>query len=208
DGTDPLDVVALAATRDRAATLNTTIRDRLQATGHLGPDHHVAGRTFAVGEAVVVTRNDYRRGLLNGTRGTITAINRRGVTLHLDSQLAVVVPAIWAADRLRPAYALTLHKAQGLTVGIALVDTSGIRDRNAAYVAASRARHRTELHHTGLDPLLEAVCDDPLARASRAPNQPAALRGLAARFLRPSRQQLALEQLIYDQGQRYMGRDR
>jgi ATP-dependent exoDNAse (exonuclease V) alpha subunit len=56
---------------------------------------------------------------------------------------------------------MTVHKAQGLTVDIALVDTTGLGDRNSAYVAASRARHRTELHHTDVDQIIDALADDP-----------------------------------------------
>ena len=194
-GARPFDVVALAASRHSATTLNTAIRTRLQHASLLGTDRDVAGRTLAVGELVVVTRNDHPRALLNGTRATITAISRRGLTLHLDDNRNVTVPAAWAAERLRPAYALTVHKAQGLTVDAAFVDTTGLRDRNAAYVAASRARHRTELHHTGLDPLLEAICDDPLTAVSRRPSGGLdARRRLASRVGAQREQQLAIDQ--------------
>src|SRR5205823_2114364 len=116
-------------------------------------------------------------------------------TLHLDDNRRVTVPPEWAAERLRPAYALTVHKAQGLTVDTALVDTTGLRDRNAAYVAASRARRRTELHHTGLDPLLEAICDDPLIAVPRTPSgELHARRRLASRVAALREQQLAIDQ--------------
>jgi len=207
-GTRLFDVIALAATRKNATALNTAIRNRLQQHGRLGTDRDVAGRAFAVGELVVVNRNDNPRGLLNGTRAVITTINRRDVTMHLDDDRTVTVPAAWAADRLRPAYAMTVHKAQGLTVDIALVDTTGITDRNAGYVAASRARHRTELHHTGLDPLLEAMCDDPLTRQPSLQRPDDAIRHLAARFRRPAQQHLAVDQLIHERNTPDLGRTR
>jgi hypothetical protein len=56
---------------------------------------------------------------------------------------------------------MTLHKAQGLTVDVALVDVTGLADRNSAYVAASRARHGTDLHYTDLDQIVGALADDP-----------------------------------------------
>ena len=195
-GAGPFEVVALATSRTSADALNVAIRNQLQHASLLGSDVAVAGRVFAVGELVVVTRNDHPRGLFNGTRGVITAINRRGVTLRLDGAATTTVPPTWAAERLQLAYALTVHKAQGLTVDTAFVDTSGLRDRNAAYVAASRARHRTELHHTGLDPLLEAICDDPLGAAPGA-RELDARRQLASRVSARREQRLAIDQATH-----------
>ncbi len=124
DGAAAFEVVALAGTRSGAAALNTAIRERLRTGGRLGRDQPVGDRELAVGELVLVTRNDHRASLLNGTRGVITAINGRSVRLRLDDGRATAVPLAWAADRLRPAYAMTVHKAQGLTVDVALVDTT------------------------------------------------------------------------------------
>lgn len=144
----------------------------------------------------MVTRNDHGRGLLNGSRGTITAITDPHVTLHLDEGRIVTVPTSWAADRLRPAYAMTVHKAQGLTVDVAIVDTTGLADRNAGYVAASRARHRTELHHTSDTDLAEALRDDPLTATARPANTRAAEIAFAQRLRRLRAQQLASTRLL------------
>jgi ATP-dependent exoDNAse (exonuclease V) alpha subunit len=162
DGASPLDVVALTGTRRDAQELNAHIRERLQQHGRLGADQPVGPGALAVGELVLVTRNDNPRGLLNGTRGIVTAITARHVQLRLDDRRDVTVPAGWAAERLRPAYAMTVHKAQGLTVDVALVDTTALPDRNAGYVAFSRARQRTEIHHTGTAEMFRNLADDPL----------------------------------------------
>ena len=162
DGTSPLQVVALTGTRRHADELNTEIRRRLQHDGRLGADQPVGDRALAVGELVLVTRNDNRRGLLNGTRGVVTALTHRQVQLHLDDQRDVTVPVAWAAERLHPAYAMTVHKAQGLTVEVALVDATTLPDRNAGYVAFSRARRRAEIHHTAGTDLFRNLADDPL----------------------------------------------
>ena len=220
DGTPAAQVVALAATRTGATDLNEAIRARLREAGRLGPDQPVGGAAFAEGELVMVTRNDHRRGLLNGARGTITALTDRQVTLCLDDSRTVTVPAGWAAERLRPAYAMTVHKAQGLTVDVALVDTTGLADRNAGYVAASRARHRTELHHTDDTDLHDTLRDDPLTAAAARPTTPRAAEVAFAQRLRRLRaQQLAssrllpaagdhLHRLIHDDPGRDYGRSR
>jgi conjugative relaxase-like TrwC/TraI family protein len=155
------EIVALAATRTGAATLNHAIRHQLQTTGLIGADQPAGNESYAVGEHVMVTRNDHQRGLLNGQRARITAVTPAQVTMQVDGQQDVTVPAGWANDRLTGAYALTIHKAQGLTVDIALVDATGLTDRNTGYVALSRARHATEIHHTSSRELAHALHDDP-----------------------------------------------
>jgi conjugative relaxase-like TrwC/TraI family protein len=204
-GAEPFQVVALAGSRAAAAALNTAIRHRLQTHGRLGGDQPVGDGALAVGELVLVTRNDHRRGLLNGTRGLVTAITGRTVTLHLDDQRHVTVPAGWAADRLRTAYAMTVHKAQGLTVDTALVDTTGLVDRNSAYVAASRARHRTELHHTDPAALRDALSDDPFTPDTTS-SAADARADVARRLHRLRQQRLAVDQHPY-QRRRAAGRD-
>jgi conjugative relaxase-like TrwC/TraI family protein len=194
DGAQPLQVVALSGSRDGAAHLNADIRQTLQQAGYLEPDQIVGGQTLAVGELVLVTRNDHQRGLLNGTRGTVTTITDRHVRVHLDDDRDVTVPTAWAAERLQPAYAMTVHKAQGLTVDIALVDTTSIHDRNAGYVAFSRARHRTDIHHTDAAELIRDLADDPLT-GPFTPERPA---GDAWRRLVEQRQQrLAVDQAVW-----------
>ncbi len=70
----------LASRQAQVVALNRLARCRLRAAGGLETEEMTAGgRSFAVGDAVVAGRNDYRLGLLNGTRGTVTAVDlRRG----------------------------------------------------------------------------------------------------------------------------------
>jgi ATP-dependent exoDNAse (exonuclease V) alpha subunit len=160
----------------------------------IGPDQPAGGSTYAVEELVMVTRNDHHRGLLNGQRGTIAALTDDKVWLDVDGHV-VAVPVDWASERLTSAYAITIHKAQGLTVDIALVDATGISDRNAGYVATSRARDRTEIHHTSIDILADVLAEDPLSPfTGRDPRRPESPTDLAARLARTSEQQLAIDQ--------------
>lgn len=132
----------LAARRSDIDELNRLARERLQATGSLPPDQAViAGKPFAIGDDVIATQNDYPLGVLNGTRGVITAINQRdhSITIRTDDDHSVQLPAEYVAGgNLTHAYALTLHKAQGVTVGEAFVlGTEGL-DREHGYSALSR----------------------------------------------------------------------
>jgi ATP-dependent exoDNAse (exonuclease V) alpha subunit len=79
------------------------------------------------GDLVIVGRNDNRLGLYNGTRAEVTAVNieAEALTLHTDDDREVRLSAAWAACHdLSHAYAMTLHKAQGLTVDHALRSTA------------------------------------------------------------------------------------
>jgi conjugative relaxase-like TrwC/TraI family protein len=200
-GTDVFEVIALAATRTDTDELNHTIRTTLQAAGRVGPDQPCAYRVFAVGELVIVGRNDYTRDLHNGTRAQITAITNGEVQLRLDDGRTVTVPDTWAGERLRTAYALTIHKAQGITVDTALVDATGISDRNAGYVALSRARTTTQIHQLTDTTLTDTFSDGPEVpsltdRGSRAHTEHGAPEiSLATRLRRERLQRLALDQL-------------
>lgn len=138
------DVLMLASRRAPVDALNRLARARLRAERRLGADEVVAGgRAFAVGDAVIAGRNDYRLGLLNGSRGSVTAVDvgRRRVTVDTTEGRTVDVPTRYlAAGHLAHGYATTIHKAQGATVdtGLLLVDDQSYRE--AAYTGLSRGR--------------------------------------------------------------------
>jgi conjugative relaxase-like TrwC/TraI family protein len=199
---EPFAVIALASTRRSVAELNTVIRAQLRATAHLDHPEIVLhnrdgeGLPVAVGDLVLVTRNDHPRGLLNGTRAQVTTIRKNEIRLRLEDSRDVTVPASWATERLAHAFAMTVHKAQGLTVDVALVDASDLPDRNAGYVALSRARHHTEIHVQDRDALDDALTDDPFSRSAR-PSAP--VDQLHHRLDIVTAQQLAYDRIARDQ---------
>jgi ATP-dependent exoDNAse (exonuclease V) alpha subunit len=72
------EVVMLAGRRSQVNALNRLARQCLRQAGHLGTEEVIAGgRAFALGDDVIAGRNDYRLGLLNGTRATVTAVDPR-----------------------------------------------------------------------------------------------------------------------------------
>jgi ATP-dependent exoDNAse (exonuclease V) alpha subunit len=164
-GSDPYETVALASTRRDVEALNTDIRTALQREGKIGPDTAtVHGRDddvrhYAIGDLVVVTANDYRRGLLNGTRAVLENATDDELTLRTDTGDVATVPTTWAADHLDHGYALTVHKAQGLTTRHALVYGTAALDQQAGYVALSRGRTANHLY-TSIDTLQPDRTDD------------------------------------------------
>ena len=140
-------VVMLATRRADVADLNDVTRARLLETGRLGAVAIFAGkgnqqREYRAGDRVIITANDYQLGVLNGTRANVTAVDARDGTLSLqtDDHHQVAVPAEWAARHLDHGYAMTCHKAQGVSVDTALLYGTGALSREAGYVALSRGR--------------------------------------------------------------------
>ena len=140
------DAVMIAHRRADVAELNQRARALMQATGQLGPDElETADRAFAVGDRVVVERNDRRLGIVNGQRGSLAAIDldRRTAQLRLPGGASVELDAGYLeAGHLSHGYALTAHKAQGATVDRAFVLGSDDLYREWGYTALSR--HRDE----------------------------------------------------------------
>ncbi|HSZ70901.1 MAG TPA: MobF family relaxase [Solirubrobacteraceae bacterium] len=81
----------------------------------------------------------------NGTRGQVSAINERGVTITLDGSQRQIRLAGEHLDSLRLAYAQHVYRQQGATVERSVVLTGGWQtSKETAYVEATRARHGTD----------------------------------------------------------------
>ena len=171
--------------------LNTRARTVLRARGRLGPDRVVlAGRAFAEGDDVLALRNDYRLGLLNGTRATIDRIDidRRHIVARTDNDQRLVIPFGYVADgHLTHGYATTIHKAQGATVDRCFVLVDETASREHAYTAVSRGRHGNDLFVVAADRRSE--------ERHAAEVQPDPLDGLRAAVQRSSAQRFALDEL-------------
>jgi ATP-dependent exoDNAse (exonuclease V) alpha subunit len=96
----------------------------------------------------------------------------------------VVVGADWAARHLDHGYAMTCHKAQGVTVDVALLYGTAALTREAGYVALSRGRSANHLY-------VPDQTDQPGAAGS----EDGYLDGLAARLSQRRRHALATRQL-------------
>ena len=197
--TGPYSTVVLASRRADVAELNQAIRRRMRADGRLGPDQLTVpdpdGRPLplAVGDLVMVARNDYTRGLFNGTRGQLTALDRDRLQLRTEAGQDIDLPAGWAAGRLTHAYALTVHKAQGITVDTCLLHGTGALCQQAGYVALSRGRHTNHLYTT-LDTLDPDRCEpspDHTYQRLDGPDPADVLDALADRLTRAPRHTLA-----------------
>jgi hypothetical protein len=160
------DTFLLAWRRANVADLNRLARDRARQHGWLvGPDMETPhGRLFAVGDTVVLLAPNYRGELVTSERARVTAIhpNARALTIETDDRRQVtLLGSELDPDRIDYGYALTVHREQGATSDRThyYTDSGG---RELAYVAMSRARHRSTVHTTAddLDQAAERLRDD------------------------------------------------
>ena len=120
-----------------------------------------------VGARVMFTKNDIAgRSYVNGTLGIVTGFAKENgypvVKMHSGRSI-VVEPAEWRIDDngktlalinqlpLRLAWAMTVHKSQGMSLDAAHMDLSGAFEYGQGYVALSRVRTLKGLSLAGLN---------------------------------------------------------
>ena len=135
------DALMLASRNAEVDDLNQRARRRLILERQLGAyDFVVNGRGFAIGDEILTTRNDYRVGVLNGTRGRISDIDhsRGELRINADGHEVMLPQSYVAAGHVTHAYAVTFHKAQGMTTRDAFILVDNTLDRERVYTGLSR----------------------------------------------------------------------
>jgi exodeoxyribonuclease V alpha subunit len=128
-----------------SAALNERLQQVLTPAAPKQPERRFAGRTYRPGDKVMQVRNDYEKGVFNGSVGTITTISPETSELFvLMDEDQEVRYGFDDLDELTHAYALTVHRSQGSEypcVVVPLVQTAWLMlQRNLLYTAVSRAR--------------------------------------------------------------------
>jgi ATP-dependent exoDNAse (exonuclease V) alpha subunit len=139
--------------------LNQRARTHLTASNRLnGPTLEAGERTFQAGDRILFTcrRNQTRLGVLNGDLATVTNVHpeQGTLTVRLDRDPETRNLPVWYLDQghVDYGYALTGHKAQGVTTDRTFVIVDGTTDREWAYVAMSRGRQANTLYLTNPEP--------------------------------------------------------
>lgn len=153
--------IMLAATNATVDALNERVRSALKAGGSLGEEKMLRAidegigrpRTefempVAVGDKLMFTRNDYKLDVRNGTLGTLESF---GPGAALNIRIDGKDPRLIAVDLSRYrnfiyGYAMTIHKAQGVTVDRAHVMAERSMDANLSYVSLSRHKESVTLY--------------------------------------------------------------
>jgi exodeoxyribonuclease V alpha subunit len=142
---DPVDDVQLLAPMHRGELGVAALNDRLRSVLNPdGPEIHFGSRSFRVGDKVMQVRNNYELDVFNGDIGRVVSVDdeERRLVVRFDDRTVVVEQD--DADDLVPAYAVTIHKAQGSeypAVVVALHHQHHIMlQRNLLYTAITRGR--------------------------------------------------------------------
>ena len=145
----PSEHLILAGTNSEAATLNKRAQLlRFQAGELKGQSVAVGGSRFFVGDRILFNRNSRMHRVRNGHLGTVQDVDaKRGeLVVTLDSSSTVRF-SVKEYDHIRLGYAVTTHKAQGMTAQNSYILAGGpMQDRELSYVQVSRAQGETKLY--------------------------------------------------------------
>ena len=146
----PASCAILASRNSDVSAINEAAQRERILAGHMrGYGVAVGNTTVYQGDRIVFTKNHSALGVCNGQMATVVETAEDRITAHLDfGQDISFAPRFYPYVQL--AYALTTHKAQGLTVErtFVYVDETA-ENREAAYVQASRARGLCSFYAVG-----------------------------------------------------------
>lgn len=139
--------LVLASTRENVSVLNRECQEKRRRCGELKPVY-TEHRDICLhpGDRVVFEANSKEFGVNNGSFGQILHVSGQDLIVKLDSGSKVTVP-LDRYPHVSLGYAITSHKAQGLTCDNTFCYiSSDFMGREMAYVQVSRARGETHLY--------------------------------------------------------------
>ena len=134
------------------------------------------------GAEVMFVKNSIEGRYVNGTRGRVVGFDKKEtwpLVKTLDGRTVTALPEEWRLEEggavratvaqvpLRLAWAITIHKSQGMTLDAAEVDLSDTFEPGMGYVALSRVRSLAGLSLLGLNDTALAVHPKVLAHDAR-----------------------------------------
>ncbi len=119
-----------------------------------------------IGAVVMCTKNNPKEKFVNGTLGVVTGYEEFSgypIVKTKGGHSIVVAPMDWSVEEngkiraqitqipLRLAWAITVHKSQGMSMDAAVMDLSQVFEFGQGYVALSRVRRLSGLYLLGLN---------------------------------------------------------
>ena len=155
--------IMMAYRNDDVAILNDHVRALRRDRGELGESVAIFNKDFAAGDRILFRRNEYRAirklersadgslepgesvPVYNGSLGKVTDVTPERIHVRLDSGSEIAFDPREYAD-IDYGYAVSIHKAQGITVDRAFVMVDRQVQGNAFLVAASRHRRDLQIY--------------------------------------------------------------
>lgn len=124
--------------------------------------------SLKIGAQVMFVKNNFDVGYVNGTTGVIESFDhdtRMPVVRTMDGKIFTAFPETWSITEeevmlasvrqipLRLAWAITIHKSQGMTLDLAEIDLSKSFEFGMGYVALSRVRTLAGMRLLGINDL-------------------------------------------------------
>jgi len=131
--------------------LNKEIREVLNPKTTQQERGFKGGMRLREGDRVIITSNDYEKGVFNGEIGTVTSLDTKNSEVNIrirdmGSAKLVNIPFNEVPDILNLAFCITIHKSQGLQydyVIMPFVEKFSIQlQRNLMYTAVTRAARK------------------------------------------------------------------
>lgn len=160
EGNNPKQILMLADSNADVDSLNLSGRELYAKSGAIDPEKSIVFKSkinrtapekileFAPGERVMLRENSKstadEKQIYNGDQGTFEGISEKGSYLVKLDRTGETVEIDKDYQAISYAYAMTVHKSQGLTVDHALYLPSQGTNRRAAYVAFTRSRAGAE----------------------------------------------------------------
>jgi len=145
-GLDPIDDIQVLTPMNRgglgARSLNVELQQRLNA----GAEPRITrfGWTYAPGDKVIQTVNNYDKEVFNGDIGRITRIDEEAGLICIDHDGRQVEYETGELDEVSLAYATTVHKSQGSEYPAVVIPLAMqhymLLERNLLYTAVTRGK--------------------------------------------------------------------
>ncbi|MEK7124396.1 MAG: PIF1 family DEAD/DEAH box helicase [Patescibacteria group bacterium] len=133
--------------------------------------------TLKKGASVMFVRNNFDKGYINGTLGRVLGFDKEKYPIVADNsgRKFLASPETWKIEEngkkiasitqipLRLAWAITVHKSQGMTLDSAEIDLSDAFERGMGYVALSRVKSLSGMRLLGFNDISLQVNEDVLA---------------------------------------------
>lgn len=133
-------------------SLNEALREALNPPESGKVEFSSGKLRIRTGDRVMVIKNDYKLNIYNGDMGKLVSLNSESLVIRIHNggegglDMMVEIPRKEALQKLRLAYAITVHKSQGSefdTVVLPIVKTQGrMLQRNLFYTAVTRAKKK------------------------------------------------------------------